>query len=401
MKYFGFKIAISSCLFSSLVSCSAPQSQTNSPNSQMTVADNTTQIDRSPKPIVKLESSESKTTSKPVGFVSTRDEQERIKLFNNTKDAVVKIRTKTGVGSGFILTQDGLIVTNSHVVRNEEQQIADRVKVTLADGTELEADVLGTSRYQDLALIHLPNQSKLDTLKLADPGSMQVGQNVYAIGSPFGIENTFTAGILNKFDKTTSALFHDARINSGNSGGPLLNSQGEAIGINTAIYARDSEGSNVKNTSIGVAIGIDRVNELIAAYKGNLSSFVSIETTDKRTRMQELPTTGTVISDSFKSGDDRDKQNTYYRNYSFKGKANQQLTIEMNSDRIDPVLTLYFISESENQLPEKVIENSGISPQNTNAKLSVVLPKDGIYAIKAKTFQPGETGNYQIKATLK
>lgn len=401
MKYFGFKIAIASCLSLSLISCSAPRSQTNSPSSQMTVADNSTQEDRSSAPIVKIESRETKNRSKSVDFAPNSDEQKRIKLFENAKNAVVKINTQAGVGSGFILTQNGLIVTNAHVVRNEESQTADRVKVTLADGTELEADVLGTSRYQDLALLQIPNQSKLDTLKLANPASMQVGQNVYAIGSPFGIENTFTAGILNKFDRTDSKLLHDARINSGNSGGPLLNSQGEVIGVNTAIFAKDSKDSGVKNTGISVAVSIDRVNELIAAYKDNGSAFVSIEAADKRTRMQELPTTGAVISASFKPGDDTDKQNTYYRNYAFKGKANQELTIEMNSDRIDPVLTLYFISDGESSAPEKVTENSGISPQNTNAKLSIILPKDGIYAVKAKTFQPGETGDYQIKATLR
>ena len=398
MKYFGCGIAIVSCLSLSLVSCTAPPAQTNSPSSQMTIADNASG-NRSSKPSVNLKSSQGKTTSKPGGSASTGDEQERIKIFNNTKDAVVKINTTTGVGSGFIITQNGLIVTNAHVVKNEEQQIADRVKVTLADGTELEANVLGTSRDRDLALIHLPNQSKLNALKLADSGSMKVGQNVYAIGAPFGIENMFTAGILNKFDKTSSALFHDARINSGNSGGPLLNSQGEVIGINTAIYAKGSKEDSVKNTSIGVAISVDRVNELVSAYKDNLSSFVSIENTDKRTRMQELPTNGTMLSASFKSGDDTDKQNTYYRNYVFKGKANQELTIEMNSDRIDPVLVLYSIGEDSEA--EKVIENSGISPQNTNARISVVLPKDGTYAVKAKTFQPGETGDYQIKATLR
>jgi serine protease Do len=353
----------------------------------------------SPASAVNPQSGEQKTKPKPVGFASATDEQARIQLFEKSKDAVVKISTKVSTGSGFIITKDGLVVTNKHVVKNEESQIAEKVKVTLADGTELAADVLGVSRYQDLALIRIPNQTKLNSFKLARSESIRVGQNVYAIGSPFGIDNIFTAGILNKVDKSESVLLHDARINSGNSGGPLIDLQGEVIGVNTAIYSKDSEGSSVKNTAISVSINVDRVNDLIAAYKGKFPSFVSIKNIDKRTSFRQLPTTGTAVTDSFKSGDDTDSRNIYYRNYSFKGKANQQLTIEISSTQIDPTLILSFLAEG--QEPEQIDENNGTSPKDSNAKLSLVLPKDGVYVVTAKTFQPGETGNYQIKATLK
>jgi serine protease Do len=355
--------------------------------------------ERSSETSISMGEKGSKTTSQPVGFASSTDEQARIKLFEKSKDAVVKISTKVSTGSGFIITKDGLVVTNKHVVKNEESQIAEKVKVTLADGTELDADVLGVSRHQDLALIRIPNQTKLNSFKLARSESIKVGQNVYAIGSPFGIENIFTAGILNKIDKSISVLFHDARINSGNSGGPLIDLQGEVIGVNTAIYSEDSKGSSVKNTAISVSINVDRVNNLIDAYKGKLTDFVSIKNIDKRTKFSQLPTTGTEINDRFKSGDDIDSRNIYYRNYSFKGKANQQLTIEMSSTQIDPTLVLYFLAEG--QEPKQIDENNGTSPKDSNAKLSLVLPKDGVYVVTAKTFQPGETGDYQIKATLK
>lgn len=351
----------------------------------------------SPASAVNPQPGELKT--KPVGFASATDEQARIQLFEKSKDAVVKITTKASTGSGFIITKDGLVVTNKHVVKNEESQIAETVKVTLADGTELAADVLGVARYQDLALIRIPNQTKLNSFKLARSESIRVGQNVYAIGSPFGIENIFTAGILNKIDKSESKLLHDARINSGNSGGPLIDLQGKVIGVNTEIYSRDIEGSSVKNTAISVSIDVNQVNNLIDAYKGNLPDFVSIKNIDERTNISPLPTTGTEIADSFKSGDDIDNRNFYFRNYSFKGKAKQQLTIEMNSNQIDPALSLYFLGTDGTSEPKIVDENNGILAKDNYAKISLALPADGVYLVKAKTFQPGETGEYKIKAT--
>jgi serine protease Do len=394
IKIFGICLAIASFLSLGLVSCSNPDRQTNSSNPQDATESQTQ--DRSPTVAVNI--GEGESTPQAVNFGSATDEQRRIKLFEKSKDAVVKIRTTGGTGSGFIITNDGLVVTNTHVVKNDESQVSEKVKVTLADGTELAANVLGRSRYQDLALIRIPNQSKLKSLKLAKPESLRVGQNVYAIGSPFGIDNTFTAGILNKIDKAESVLLHDARINSGNSGGPLIDSRGEVIGVNTSIYARDRQGSSVKNTAIGVAISVDRVNEMVAAYKGKLPNFISIDRIDKRTKSRELLTNGTAIASSFKSGDDIDNRNIYYHDYSFRGKANQQFSIEMSSDRVDPVLVIYFVGEGAE--PKKIYENNDISPTNTNAKISIVLPQDGVYIVKAKTFQPGETGAYQIKANL-
>ncbi len=391
---FGIGLVIASFLSLGLVSCYNSSQQTQSSNTQDSATSQTQ--DRSLTGAINI--GEGESTPQTVSFASATDEQARIKLFEKSKDAVVKIKTTGGTGSGFVISKNGLVVTNTHVVKNDESQVSAKVKVTLTDGTELAANVLGTSRYQDLALISIPNQSKLNSLKLAKPESIRVGQNVYVIGSPFGIENIFTAGILNKIDKAESVLFHDARINSGNSGGPLIDSRGEVIGVNTAIYARDRQGSSVKNTAIGVAISVDRVNEMIAAYKGKLPNFVSIDRIDKRTKSLELPTNGTAIAASFKSGDDIDDRNIYYHDYSFRAKANQRLTVEMNSEQVDPVLILYFIGAGAE--PKKISENNDISPKDTNSKISIVLLQDGIYLVKAKTFQPGETGNYQIKASL-
>jgi serine protease Do len=390
IKTLGLGIVIASCLSLNLSSCSATKQQSKNSTSQILSLD----IDKALQKSDRVPGSISKTDSKNVGFASGTGEEERIRLFAKIKDGAVKIKTAGGTGSGFIISKDGLVVTNQHVVKNEEAQVANKVTVVLPDGTEIEANVLGVSRHRDLALIRIPNQSRLKFLNLAKPETIKVGQTVYALGSPFGIENVFTAGVLNKIDKSQADLYHDARINHGNSGGPLLNSRGEVIGVNTRFV---NEG-NALDPSISTALIVDRVSELIADYKGKNSNFVSIANVDKRTQIVELPTTGQAISASFKADDETDERNIHYRNYFFEGKANQKLTIEMSSKQIDPSLALYFIDE--NKAWHALSINKGVSPQDASARISGVLPKDGMYVAIAKTFQPGETGDYQITATL-
>jgi serine protease Do len=398
IKILGLGLAIASYLSLSLVSCSATKEQQTSSTAQAPSVD----IDNLPKKKLDRVSaaaaptpSATQSVSQTTSLTATTGEQDRIGLFERSKDAVVTIKTDGGTGSGFLISKDGLVVTNKHVVKNEEAQVADKVTVVLADGTEIAANVLGVSRHQDLALIRIPKQSRLKFLNLAKPETIKVGQNVYALGSPLGIENVFTAGVLNKIDKSTFDLYHDARINHGNSGGPLLNSRGEVIGVNY----RGKTGQ-ADDTTISVAIKIDRVHEVIANYKGKHSNFISIANIDKRTKLVALPTTGKAIAGSFKAGDEADERNIHHRGYMLKGRANHKLTIEMSSKQIDPVLALYFVDAKTNESTE-IHANSGVSPQNANAKISIVLPRDGNYVVIAKTFQPQETGNYQIKATLK
>lgn len=390
IKTLGLGLAIASCLSLTLSSCSDTKQQSKGSTDRILSLD----IDKALQKSDRVPGSTATTDSKNVGFASGTAEEDRIRLFEKSKDKVVKIKTAGGTGSGFIISKDGLVVTNKHVVKNEEAQVANKVTVVLADGTEIAANVLGVSRHQDLALIRIPNQSRLKLLNLAKSETIKVGQTVYALGSPFGIENVFTAGVLNKIDKSQADLYHDARINHGNSGGPLLNSRGEVIGVNTRFI---NEG-NALDPSISVALSVDLINDLITDYKSKKSNFVSIANVDKRTQAVELPTTGQAIAASFKAGDDTDERNIYYRNYFFEGKANQKVTIEMSSKQIDPSLALYFVDE--NKAWHELSINKGVSPQDASARISGVLPKDGIYVAIAKTFQPGETGDYQITATL-
>ena len=141
-----------------------------------------------------------------------------------------------GVGSGFILTADGIIMTNAHVVDGAEQVI-----VTLTDKREFVARIIGADRRTDVAVVKI-EASGLQPVKLGDPNRLKVGEWVMAIGSPFGLENTVTAGIVSAKARDTGDFLPfiqtDVAINPGNSGGPLINMRGEVIGINSQIYSR-------------------------------------------------------------------------------------------------------------------------------------------------------------------
>ena len=141
-----------------------------------------------------------------------------------------------GVGSGFILTADGIIMTNAHVVDGAEQVI-----VTLTDKREFVARIIGADRRTDVAVVKI-EASGLPPVKLGDPNRLKVGEWVMAIGSPFGLENTVTAGIVSAKGRDTGDYLPfiqtDVAINPGNSGGPLINMRGEVVGINSQIYSR-------------------------------------------------------------------------------------------------------------------------------------------------------------------
>ena len=141
-----------------------------------------------------------------------------------------------GVGSGFILSSDGLIMTNAHVVEG-----ADEVIVTLTDKREFKAKIIGADKRTDVAVVKI-EASGLPAIKVGDVNRLKVGEWVMAIGSPFGLENTVTAGIVSAKQRDTGDYLPfiqtDVAINPGNSGGPLINMRGEVVGINSQIYSR-------------------------------------------------------------------------------------------------------------------------------------------------------------------
>ena len=141
-----------------------------------------------------------------------------------------------GVGSGFILTQDGYVMTNAHVVED-----ASEVLVTLADKREFKAKIIGADKRTDVAVVKI-DATGLPAVKVGDVSKLRVGEWVMAIGSPFGLENTVTAGIVSAKQRDTGDYLPfiqtDVAINPGNSGGPLINMRGEVVGINSQIYSR-------------------------------------------------------------------------------------------------------------------------------------------------------------------
>ncbi|MFB3886451.1 MAG: DegQ family serine endoprotease [Thermodesulfobacteriota bacterium] len=161
-----------------------------------------------------------------------------------------------GVGSGFVLSQEGYILTNYHVVED-----ADQIKVKLSNGKEYDGKVVGRDPKTDLALVKIEGSSDLHPLKLGNSDGLKVGSWVVAIGSPFGLEQTVTAGIVSAKGRVIGSgpydnfIQTDASINPGNSGGPLVDMEGEVIGVNTAIIA--------SGQGIGFAIPINMAKEII------------------------------------------------------------------------------------------------------------------------------------------
>ena len=141
-----------------------------------------------------------------------------------------------GVGSGFILSTDGLVMTNAHVVEG-----ANEVIVTLTDNREFKAKIIGADKRSDVAIVKI-EATGLPAVKIGDISRLKVGEWVMAIGSPFGLENTVTAGIVSAKQRDTGDYLPfiqtDVAINPGNSGGPLINMRGEVVGINSQIYSR-------------------------------------------------------------------------------------------------------------------------------------------------------------------
>jgi len=221
------------------------------------------------------------------------DRSSLAQIASAVQDSVVSITTESGEGSGVILSADGYIVTNNHVVATAQ---GDTVTVIFADGKKMTASIVGTDPRTDLAVVKASGASGLHAAKFGSSANMQVGDTVLAIGSPLGLEGSVTAGIISAKDRTIQSssedqgqpnplggnqqqqqgagatmsglLQTDAPINPGNSGGALVNTNGEVIGINSAIA---TQGQSSGNIGLGFAIPSDKAsqvaNDLMAGKK--------------------------------------------------------------------------------------------------------------------------------------
>ena len=200
--------------------------------------------------------------------------------------AVVQIETGSGLGSGFVYDKSGLILTASHVTDG-----TDRVQVRLSDGTKVEGKVVGEDRSTDVAVVKIDPPAGLAVATLATGVPTQVGQTAIAIGSPFGLDQTVTAGIVSAVGRSVEtpggvipAVQTDAPINSGNSGGALADRQGRVIGINDSIVTGSSTATgNTGNVGVGFAIPIDiakSVADKLVAGDSTAAGFLGIKGAD-------------------------------------------------------------------------------------------------------------------------
>lgn len=185
-------------------------------------------------------------------------------LFSQVERSAVSVNVFGGSnsqGSGFVYSTEGHIVTNHHVVED-----AERVEVTFTDGLTENAEVVGADPYTDLAVLKVDRQD-LEPLETGDLSEVEVGQTAVAIGNPFGLQSSMTAGIISQKDRLLpvrggfsipNVIQTDAAINPGNSGGPLMNTEGEVVGVNTAIETRTGAFSG-----IGFAIPADSVERVV------------------------------------------------------------------------------------------------------------------------------------------
>ncbi|MEN9316409.1 MAG: putative DegP protease [Pseudomonadota bacterium] len=207
-----------------------------------------------------------------------QDERNNIEVFRNVSPSVVHITTlqaargmfsrdleaiPSGTGTGFLWDTNGHVVTNFHVV-----QSGDAAQVTLSDQSVWKARFVGAFPDRDLAVLRIdPPRDRIRPITLGSSADLQVGQRVYAIGNPFGLDQTLTTGIVSALDREIQSVTQrsirgviqtDAAINPGNSGGPLLDSAGRLIGVNTAIYSPSGA-----SAGIGFAIPVDEVNRIV------------------------------------------------------------------------------------------------------------------------------------------
>jgi S1-C subfamily serine protease len=210
------------------------------------------------------------------------EEQQNIAVYKRAMPSVVNITStavvccdfflqpvpQQGQGSGFIVDDQGHILTNNHVIEN-----AQTVEVTLWDKKKFKASVIGVDRVHDLALLQIHGASALQPVTLSDSTNLVVGQRVYAIGNPFGFSGTMTRGIISAIrsvqlpsgNRIEDAIQTDASVNPGNSGGPLLNSHGEVIGITTMIASNPNGGAD-QSAGIGFAIPISTAKAVLEDF---------------------------------------------------------------------------------------------------------------------------------------
>lgn len=200
------------------------------------------------------------------------DEMVNISVYEKINPAIVAIDANLSdgfsAGTGCIVRHDGVILTGSHVIEGAKD-----IDVTTSDGKVYKANVIAKmGKNKDLALLKIDAKKQLRTISFGDSEQIKVGQKVLAIGNPFGFAGTLTSGIVSRIDYAKGRIQTDAAINPGCSGGPLLNSQGQVIGISQSIYNPDN---NISNIGIGFAIPVNEAKKFIQTANLDNSGIVN------------------------------------------------------------------------------------------------------------------------------
>ena len=319
--------------------------------------------------------------------VREEDEDISTRVYAQASPAVVAVIAGRAQGSGSILDAEGLVLSNAHVVTGTPA--ARSITVRLSDGRQFAADIVGFDPTGlDLVALRLRNAGELPTLPLAPPRGVRVGQRAFAIGSPFGLENTFTLGIVSRVDAKDGTIQTDAAINPGNSGGPLLNSRAELVGVNTAIV---STGEAAGSLGIGFAIPVTDVHHFLQALsEGRLWA------TPGRVRTPGAPETAIVKIDgppvTGRLGPESNvltSDGSYFGLYEFAAEAGQGVVLDLSSDDFDALLMLL-------DADGEIIALDDDSGEGTNARITVRVPHAGTYTVVVNTFEEGEEGTYVL-----
>ncbi len=315
-------------------------------------------------------------------YAQGTDEATNIRVYQQASPAVVAIDGGSSTGSGSIITPEGLVLTNAHVVSGASQ-----VTIQLADGREFLGQVVGYANENlDLAAVQIDGgDTTFPTISLAEPLA-QVGQQAFAIGNPFGLQGTFTVGIVSRIDTERGLIQTDAAINPGNSGGPLLNRNGELIGVNTSIF---TTGDSAGSIGIGFAIATPQITPFITAVQNGTANTTSAWQSQTALMPSSIAIDGSSVRGRLNSSSNLLPDNSYFDAYTFEGRAGQRISITMDSDQLNSYLLLYGPNQED-------LGQDDDSGDGHNARLDVTLPVNGSYLLLANSYSASEQGQYKL-----
>ncbi|OCL83358.1 Do family serine endopeptidase [Arcobacter porcinus] len=389
-----------------------------SPNSQSEILSFNNNIKDSVKSVVNISTKRSVTNSN-MPFPMLDDPFFKKFFGDEFSNQFKQNRIQNSLGSGVIVTKDGYIVTNNHVIENAEE-----IAVTIADDkTEYSAKLIGKDADSDIAVIKIDTKNTLTPIKLGDSNSLLVGDLTFAIGDPFGVGTTVTMGIISALNKNRVGINKyenyiqtDASINPGNSGGALVDSRGALIGINTAILSKSGG-----NDGIGFAIPVDMVKDVVGKLvldgkvtRGYLG--VIIADLDKDTK-QVYKKEGAIILDVapntpasqsglkrgdlvFSINDKKVKDRTTLQNIIASFKPNEKVVFGIERDKKDIKLEIVLGDRSSiegvSKDEQNILNGLKISPITNDIARKYRLPNDltGVLIIEVEPKSKAEKAGF-------